>query len=289
MAERFGGAELLVLPDEQAIAREAAHRTVAALADAVARNGSAHIALTGGSAATPLYRELAAPELRDALDWRRVHLWWGDERFVPIDHPQSNAGLAYRTLLAMPALAAESGTGAQYADVAAGAVAGLAVDVQNVHPVEVVESLSDSDPAELAAENYRDHLARLVPLARGAIPRLDVILAGIGPDGHTLSLFPNSPGLAADAESVIAVPAPEHVEPRLARVTLTARVLPVAGLVIVMASGDGKAAVVSDVLGDQVDVERWPVQAALLPNSVWLLDRAAAARVAGLDQGPASR
>ena len=79
---------------------------------------------------------------------------------------------------------------------------------------------------------------------------------------------------------MIGVPAPEHVEPHIARVTLTARVLPVARLVLMMSSGSEKADVLGHILGDDRDVARWPAQAALLPNAVWVLDRAAAAKVA---------
>lgn len=110
---------------------------------------------------------------------------------------------------------------------------------------------------------------------------IDVVMTGIGPDGHILSLFPDSPGLAADAPIVMGVPAPTHVEPHLDRVTMAARVLPAAGVVLVMSSGAGKAEILGRILGDEKDVYRWPAQAALLPNAVWLLDRAAAGGLAG--------
>ncbi|MEP7158340.1 MAG: 6-phosphogluconolactonase, partial [Chloroflexota bacterium] len=135
------GAEIVVLPDAAALGLEAARRTTAALAAAIDARGTAHIALTGGSTAVPLYMELASPAHRDAVDWSRVHLWWGDERFVPIDHPESNAGLAYSLLLALSARAAESGDGAQGVDVSVGAVPGLPINPEHIHPVEVEEAL----------------------------------------------------------------------------------------------------------------------------------------------------
>lgn len=276
---RHGGAEIVVVDDEDGVAREAARRTIAALGKAIAARGVAHIALTGGSTAVPLYRELADPAHRSELDWRRVHLWWGDERFVPIDHPESNAGLAYRLLLAMPARAGESGSGAQSGDVTAGDVAGLPIEPGNVHPVEVEETLSESEPVDLAAQMYATELGERLPLARHALPRLDVVLSGIGPDGHIMSIFPGSPALAADAAPAVAIRAPDHVEPHIARVTLSARLLPVAGLVVVMAKGAGKRAIVGRVLGDHHDPTRWPAQTALLPNAVWILDKAAAEEV----------
>jgi 6-phosphogluconolactonase len=275
----LGGAQLVVVDDEAAVARESANLVIAALAQAVTQKGVAHIALTGGSSAVPLFKELRSAHNKTALDWSRVNLWWGDERFVPIDHPQSNAGVAYSLLLAMSELAGLSGDGGQYDDVASGDVPGLPISPQNVHPVEVDETLSDDEPVELAAQLFIRELSRYVPLAKGGVPVFDVILAGVGPDGHILSLFPNSPGLAIDAPVAIGVPAPEHVEPHIARVTLTARVLPVAHLVLVMSSGAEKAEIMGNVLGDDVDVARWPAQSARLPNAVWVLDRAAASAV----------
>ena len=237
----LGGAQLVIVADEDAVARESARRVVAALGEAVRERGQAHIALTGGTSAVPLFRELRSPANRNALDWSQVHLWWGDERFVPIDHPESNAGIAYELLLAIAERAGISGSGGQYDDVASGDVPGLSISPQNVHPVEVDETLSDDEPVELAAQLYARELSRYVPLARGGVPVFDVILAGIGSDGHILSLFPGSAGLALDAPIVLGVPAPEHIEPHIARVTLSARVLPVARLVLVMSAGEAKA------------------------------------------------
>jgi 6-phosphogluconolactonase len=273
------GARIVIVEDEAAVARESARRVIAALSSAIAERGSAHIALTGGSSAVPLFRALAANENRAALDWRAVHLWWGDERFVPSDHPESNAGVAYQLLLAISEHSGQSGDGGSFDDVAAGVVPGLPIEPQNVHPIEVEESLSEEQPADLAAERYAHELSRYVPLGKGGVPVFDVILAGVGPDGHIFSLFPGSPGLANDAPIALSVPAPRHVEPHIARVSLSARVLPAAHLVVVMSSGAAKAEVLGQVLGDDRDVGRWPAQAAVTPNAVWVLDRAAAATV----------
>lgn len=278
----LGGAQLIVLENADEVARESARRVIAELAEAITVRGTAHIALSGGSSAVPLYLALRSPESRASLDWSKVNLWWGDDRFVPIDHPQSNVGVAYELLLALSELAGLSGEGGQYDDVATGDVPGLPFSPENVHPVPVDETLSDDSPVELAAQLYAREVSRYVPLAKGGVPVFDVILAGIGADGHTLSLFPGSPGLALDAPIVIGVPAPEHIEPHIPRVTLTARVLPAARLVLVMSSGDAKADVLQQVLGDDRDVARWPAQAALLPNAVWILDRASAPK---LDNG----
>jgi 6-phosphogluconolactonase len=264
--QAFGGAEIVVLADASAVAKEAARRTLAALAAAIDEHHVAHIALTGGSTAGPLYRELAAPEHLASLDWSRVHLWWSDERFVPSDHPDSNAGLAYRELL---------GAG----DGAGGGAPALAIDPANVHPVPVEEALSDDDPVELAAQRYAEEMTRHILLARGGVPRFDVLLSGLGPDGHVLSIFPGSPALAEDAPIALAIAAPEHVEPHIARVTLSARVIADAETVIVMATGAAKAGIIASVLGSERDPDRWPAQSALLPSAAWLLDAAAASEL----------
>ena len=94
-----------------------------------------------------------------------------------------------------------------------------------------------------------------------------------------MSIFPGSPALDPAAPVVMGIPAPDHVEPHLERVTLSARVLPAAGTVIVMSSGSSKAEMIANVLGPERDPSRWPAQAAILPNAVWFLDEGAAALV----------
>lgn len=270
-------AELAVLPTADELARAAADRTIESLARGIADHGVAHVALTGGSTCVLLYRELGQPERRAQIDWQHVHLWWGDERMVPLDHPQSNAGLANRLLLDIGPLSGESGEGDDGADVESGVLTGLIIDADNVHPVPVAEALGSPDAAARAAAAYAAEIGHRLPKNATGTPTFDVILSGIGPDGHLMSVFPGSPALAPDAPIAMGIPAPQHVEPHLPRVTLSTRLLPAARQVIVMATGAGKAAIIHDVLGAQRYPERWPVQSALLPNAVWLIDREAAA------------
>lgn len=275
----MGETKTIVLADERELAREAARRLVEALGQGIGERGEAHLALTGGSSAVALYRELDELHWRDELDWRRVHLWWGDDRFVPADHPESNAGLAYSMLLATAARAAESGSGASGIDVAVGAVAGLPIPAENVHPFQIDEALSESDAGELVAQRYAEALEERLPSSTDGLPAFDVVLLGVGPDGHLMSVFPGSRALEPDAPLVLAVPAPEHVEPHLPRVTLNPRLLEAAGLVLVMASGEKKADVLAEVLEGEGDPRRLPAQLAVRPNAVWLLDEAAAGRL----------
>jgi 6-phosphogluconolactonase len=273
------GTEIVVLDGPSEIAREAARRLVAALDGAIAERGEAHVALTGGSSALELYRELVKPEWRDGVAWQQVHLWWGDERFVPVDHPDSNIGLAYRMLLALAARAGESGVGAQGVDVNVGDVPALPIRVENVHPFEVDETLSESNPGDLVAERYAEEMASTLPRGRGGLPAFDVVLLGVGEDGHILSVFPDSEVLATDAPLVAFVTAPQHIGPHHPRITLNPRLIKVAEAVIVMVSGEDKAEVVGHVLGDRRDPRRWPAQLAVRGNAVWLLDQAAAAQL----------
>jgi len=251
----------VVLPDADVLAASAAERMVAWLAAAIAERGQAHVALTGGSSATGLYRELR--ELpADALDWSQVHLWWGDDRFVPLDHPHSNAGTAYALL----------GIG-EVADAGVGLAARVPVPTANVHPVPTDETNAS------AAERYEAEIRAYLPLDDQGQPVFDVILLGMGPDGHILSVFPGSAALEPGVPAVMPIPAPSHVEPHVERVTLTPGVLEAARHVLVMVAGAGKAEMVRQVLEGERDPQRWPAQLAVLPQVTWLLDGESAANL----------
>lgn len=265
-----------MLPTGDDVARVASDRIVAGLARGIAERGVANIALTGGSSCVPLYRELGQPARRAQLDWQHVHLWWGDERLVPLDNPESNAGLANRLLLAAAPMSGAAGDGGQATDVEAGALPGLIIDPRHVHPVPVDEALGAPDAPGRAAAAYAAEIERLLPHTAEGTPVFDLILSGIGPDGHLMSVFPGSPALAPDAPIAMGIPAPEHVEPHLPRVTLSTRLLPAAHEVLVMAFGARKRDIIAAVLGARRDARQWPVQSALLANALWLIDREAA-------------
>lgn len=258
---------VIVLPDEAGVAREAAERIVTGVRTALDANGTAHVVLTGGSSAVSLYSELAGAPWRTAVPWGEVHFWWGDDRFVPRDHPESNAGLAMRALFSDPETD-EAG--------------GIDADADKIHPIPTEEAIARGAGPDWAAQAYAAEIeSALVARLIDGVPAFDVFLTGIGGDGHTMSIFPNSPALAHDAPLVIGVPAPTHIEPQLARVTMTARLLPAARSLIVMSSGGSKAAIMAAILGPERDPSRWPAQAAITPNSVWILDEAVAAGLPG--------
>ncbi|MDQ3492531.1 MAG: 6-phosphogluconolactonase [Chloroflexota bacterium] len=272
--------EVAVSSDAAALAASAAQRLVAWLAEALAERGQAHVAMTGGSSATGLYRALR--ELRaDALDWSHVHLWWGDDRYVPLDHPHSNAGTAY----------AQLGIG-DVADAGVAPETRLAVPTANVHPVPTGEAIraggaatdaggGEDEPtgAARAAERYAAEIRAHLPLDGESRPIFDVILLGMGPDGHILSVFPGSAALGPGVPVVMPIPAPSLIEPHVARVTLTPAALDAAHHVLVMVSGAAKAEMINQVLRGERDPSRWPAQLAVIPQATWLLDSASAAEL----------
>jgi 6-phosphogluconolactonase len=254
-----GEPELVVLSDPGECARVAGRWIVDGLGRAIAARGVAHWATTGGSTAGAIYRELIGPELRDRVDWRRVQLWWGDDRFVPRRDARSNV-LEVDTILRGPD-------------------GGVGIPPANVHPVPADEAIRGGHGPEWAAARYADELRAHGPGPGPAgWPAFDVVVVGMGPDGHVLSVFPDSP--AWDAGDVaFPVPAPIHVEPHVARVTLHPGVLDAAEDLLMVAWGGGKAGVLADVLGPMREERRWPAQRARRAGATWILDEAAAARL----------
>jgi 6-phosphogluconolactonase len=252
-----GLSAVLVAPDPSGIAAAAAERIAQWTSEAIQARGSAHVALTGGSSASALASVLRERGRHAPLDWAGTHLWWGDERLVLTDDPSSTFGAAFRDLLGPD---------------------GVRIPPANIHPIPVETAFADGMDAHWIAETYATELLTTLPHRQG-LPALDVILLGMGPDGHILSVFPGSPALEPDAPIVIAVPAPTHVEPHVARVTLTPRLLSVAGQVIVMVGGATKASMVRQVLTGERDPHRWPAQLAVRENATWLLDTGSAAEL----------
>ncbi|MEI7742185.1 MAG: 6-phosphogluconolactonase [Chloroflexota bacterium] len=252
--------DLLVLPDGDALAAAAGEEIARALAAAIAERGVAHWATTGGSAAPGMYRALRSAPVRATVDWSRVHIWWGDDRFVGPGDPLSNV-LSYRTLFEADG---EDGPG-------------IAIPAAQVHPVPVAETIAaGGGPAEAAAA-YARTLAVLAPSDAAGTPVLDLLVLGVGPDGHVLSVFPGSSAWDATA-AVVAIPAPTHIEPHVPRVSLNPRVIAAARRILVVAGGASKAANLGRAwTGD--DLRAVPVAATRRSNATWLLDAAAAAEL----------
>ncbi len=234
---------LVVAADLDALARLAADRVRALAGDALAARGRFRIALAGGSTPRALYAHLAAA--RD-LDWLRTDVFFGDERSVGPDDPQSNFRMARETLL-----------------VPAGV------------PPENVRRLRGEDPdLDAAARDYE------AALGGAAAPPLDLVLLGMGGDGHTASLFPGTAALDESARLCVAVDVPQLATRRL---TLTYPVLSGARDVLFLVAGADKADTLRDVLGPARDARRWPSQVLLRrtePRPALLFcDRAAASKL----------
>ncbi len=218
-------------------------------ADAVDDRGEAHIALSGGSTPRPLFRLLATPEWQARIPWPHVHIWWVDERCVPPEDPNSNYGVAHALLL-------------------------------RHLPVAITHRIRGEETPWQAAYLYEQELAAGFNLWAGAWPRFDLILLGMGTDGHTASLFPGTSALTEQTHRVTVghAPAPPHQ-----RVTLTLPVLNHAAHVIFLVEGQQKGPALTTIF--HADGGDPPLPASLVqPETgclLWLLDNAAG-RAAGL-------
>ncbi len=221
----------MIVTSSERYAATAARVIGTAMTLAVAERGHCAIALTGGTTPGPVYRALA---LLPDLPWSAVDLFFGDERAVPPDDPESNYRMVAETLLA-------------HAPIPAG----------QVHRME-----AEREDLAASAAAY----ARLLP------PVLDILLLGMGPDGHTASLFPGSAALAETARTVVPVHGPK---PPPVRLTITPPVIASARNIYLLITGLGKAAMVARAIEGLEDCNAMPVQ--LARRGTWLLDDAAAA------------
>jgi 6-phosphogluconolactonase len=258
--------EISVLPDRAAVARAAVERFVAVAQAALAARGTFAVALSGGSTPRDLYGLLACEPWKGEVDWRRTHLFWGDERCVPPDHPQSNYRLAREVLLDRIPTAPE-----------------------NVHRLK-----AERPDRQAAAKAYADEIARFVPVDDGGIPRFDLMLLGLGSDGHTASLLPGS-ALVHEQRQIVAVS--DREREGIIRLTVTPPVLRHAAVLLFVVTGEDKAAALREVLEGEEHAGRYPAQVVRQAQGdvVWLVDGAAAARlsdrlaVASGDTGHTSR
>jgi 6-phosphogluconolactonase len=249
--------EVFVYASGDLLASAAAARTVTRLADAIAAQGHAHVVLTGGGIGTKVLAAIAAAPARDAVDWRLVDFWWGDERFEATGDPERN----------------ETGARAALLDA-------LGVDPARVHAVPGPDGPDGDDP-DAAAARYAAELAAAAGAgagagASGAVPAFDVLMLGIGPEGHVASIFPDSPAAHATG-SVVAVR--NSPKPPPTRISLTFSAIQAAREVWILASGAEKADAVAEALSG-VSQDKLPAAGARgRDRTLFLLDEAAAAKV----------
>ena len=268
--------QVVVVRDPDAAADEAARRIVVVLRDAVARRGRAHWAVTGGSTAVGIYGALATAPLRDEIPWAAIHVWWGDDRFVPRDHPLSNVKPFDDILLGIGrAEEGSAGGGPAAAGTVGGGPAGLPIPLEHFHPFRTSEAIGRARGAAWCANAMAAELHASGPISDDGWPAFDLLTLGMGGDGHVLSVFPGSPAFEAP-ELALAIPAPTHIEPHVERVTLNPAVVTAARQVLVVVVGASKAAILAEVLGPLTDVRRWPAQLARRAGATWIVDEAAA-------------
>jgi 6-phosphogluconolactonase len=240
-----------VASDSAALAAAAAGHLRRLIADAITTRGAAWIALAGGRTPRVVYQHLAG-DGAPAIDWARVHVAFGDERLVPPDHADSNYAMARAALFDR-----------------------VSIPAAQIHRIE-----GERPSAAEAADTYQAALARAFALAPGAWPVFDVVLLGVGADGHTASLFPGTPALRVADRLAAAADAPA---PPTARVTLTYPVLNAARAVILLVGGADKAEAVARAFADDVPTAECPVRG-VRPHGgslTWHLDAAAASKLSG--------
>ena len=240
--------QVRIYDNVEQLSRAAAEWFVQLASDAVARSGRFTVALAGGLTPKRLYQLLAEPPYRDQIDWPRWEIFWNDERAVPPDHPESNYKMAWDALLSR-----------------------VPVDRSRVH--RMPGEAADADQTAIAYQ--REIAAALAVSAEGPPPTLDLVLLGIGEDGHTASLFPYTEALEEHSRWVVA----NHVPQRsMYRLTMTLPILNQARHVVFLVTGAGKAAVLSEILEGPSEPRRLPSQAVQPTDGqlCWLLDRQAA-------------
>ncbi len=230
-----------VLSSAQELARAASWYVQERVLEAARKRGRVLLALSGGSTPLPVYERLA----KLALPWARLHLFWGDERCAPPEDELSNFCNAYRTLISK-----------------------VPIPESNVHRIQ-----AELDPQE-AAQYYEDELRSFFG---DDSPRLDLLLLGVGSDGHTASLFPGGPELAESQRWAVSSEPQAGAEPALPRVTLTLPIINQARAVLFLVAGKDKRPVTSSILRVQGNGSELPAGRVRPKGELaWLLDREAA-------------
>lgn len=242
---------LVVHRDATVLANAVAARLLTRLVDAQTYGGTASLVLTGGRIGVAALESLRASPARAAVRWRAVDIWWGDERYVAPDDPERNELQARRALLDA-----------------------VDVDPARVHPMGCLGG-PDGGDVDAAAARYAAELAAAAP-GSAIVPAFDVLLLGMGPDGHTASIFPESPA-AYDERTVLGV----HgcPKPPSTRISLGFAALTAAREVWMVVSGEDKAAAVALALSGAGQVQVPAVGAQGRQQTLWLLDEAAASRL----------
>ncbi len=238
--------QIAIYEDVAALATVAAQHIVERAQAAVAARGHFFIALSGGSTPKHVYQCLAAEPLSAQMPWEQTYVFFGDERAVPSDSSLSNFRMACDSLLKQ-----------------------VPIPDDHVKPI-----LGQGHDLDAAAQHYARIVRSFVP---GQTPRFDLVLLGMGPDGHTASLFPHSPALTATDELVVATPV-APLEPHVQRITFTTALINAAAEIVFLVAGADKAQTLAAVLEGVSEPDRLPSQSIAPSNGDlrWMIDGAAA-------------
>ncbi len=245
-ARRVSTGELRLCENSEEVAVAAADLFIELCAQAIAGRGRFRVALSGGSTPKHSYELLAGQARSSRVDWQKTDIFWGDERNVSADDPQSNYRMTREALL----------------------------DHVPVPPTNVHRVRTETESPSAAAEAYADEIRSVFGIKTG-VPSFDLVLLGLGTNGHTASLFPYSPALN-EHERLVAADFVEEV--KMWRITMTAPLINAAHTIAFLVSGADKAQVLSEVLSGPKDVQRLPAQL-IEPrkgNLLWVVDRPAA-------------
>ncbi|MET8980166.1 6-phosphogluconolactonase [Streptomyces sp. NPDC004539] len=246
--------QLVVHRDKELMAQAAAARLITKIVDAQSSRGSASIVLTGGRNGNGLLAALATAPARDAVDWSRLDLWWGDERFLPEGDPDRNVTQAREALLDS-----------------------VPLDPKRVHAMPASGGEFGSD-VEAAAEAYAEELARAAEAgAKTPVPSFDVLMLGVGPDTHVASLFPELPAVRETSRTVVGVHGAPKPPPT--RVTLTLPAIRAAKEVWLLAAGEDKAEAAAIALSGAGEIQAPAAGAYGRSRTLWLLDQPAASQL----------
>jgi 6-phosphogluconolactonase len=245
---------VVVVADADILASTVAARLVIKIIDAQAERGWAGVVLTGGRIAAKVLRSVRDLPAADAIDWSHVELWWGDERFLPAGDPDRNETQAREALLDH-----------------------VPVDPARVHVMAPSDGAHGDDP-DAVARAYAEVLASAArPEDHGDVPAFDVCLLGVGEEGHTASIFPSSPAVYETDRTVVAVRGCPKPPPT--RISLTLPAIRCSREVWLMTTGSSKTAAVAMALGGAGEVQLPAAGATGTMRTLWLLDKAAAAKI----------
>ncbi|MEV5970695.1 6-phosphogluconolactonase [Streptomyces sp. NPDC051921] len=255
--------QLVVHRDKELMAEAAAARLITKIVDAQAARGSASIVLTGGRNGNGLLAALRSAPARDAIDWARLDLWWGDERYLPEGDPERNVTQAREALLDS-----------------------VPVDPARVHAMPASDGPYGSDVDAAAAAYAAELAAAAGPGDHGGVPTFDVLMLGVGPDTHVASLFPELPAVRETELTVVGVHGAPKPPPT--RVSLTLPAIRAAKEVWLLAAGQDKAKAAAIALSGAGEVQAPAAGAHGRSRTLWLLDAAAASELPRSLYPPAS-